>query len=316
MLTAKPAPSSGGAKASTVAAPNGTPRWKKLDRWWALFFLAPQGIGIFAFTVLPFAFSVVLCFYSWNGLGPMTFVSFDNFKAQLTDPLFGRAVLNTLGIAVITVPIGLLLAIVVSVMLNSVKNRTLYMIMFFAPVVTSSVAVALIWQQLLRADGLLSTTIATIFRVAPPDWLNDPRLTLLALCAVTIWSSLGLNVVIFQAGLQNISPSVLEAAEIDGSGKIRTFFSIILPMLSPTIFFQSVIAFISSLQTFDLVFVLVKNAGPDNATRTIVYHIYDLGFRKMDLGMSATASIFLLLLSVLITLFQFGLEKRFVHYED
>lgn len=316
MTTIRTAPPVSTERSGTVGVPNGTPRWKKLDRWWAAFFLAPQGIGILMFTVLPFVFSIILAFYSWNGLGPMTFVSFDNFKAQLTDPLFRRAVLNTLAIAIVTVPIGLFLAIVVSVMLNSVKRRTLYMIMFFAPVVTSSVAVALIWQQLLRADGLLSTIIATVFRVSPPDWLNDPRLTLLALCAVTIWSSLGLNVVIFQAGLQSITPSVLEAAEIDGSGKIRTFFNIILPMLSPTIFFQSVIAFISSLQTFDLVFVLVKNAGPDNATRTIVYHIYDLGFRKMDLGMSAAASIFLLLLSALITVFQFGLEKRFVHYEN
>lgn len=316
MASTRVAPQNKGQRSETVAVPNGIPRWKKRDRWWAAFFLAPQGLGILMFTIVPFMFSIFLAFYSWNGIGPMTFVSFDNFKAQLTDPLFGRAVLNTLAIAAVTVPIGLFLAIVISVMLNSVRHRALYMIMFFAPVVTSSVAVALIWQQLLRADGLLSTGIAKIFGVNPPDWLNDPRLTLLALCAVTIWASLGLNVVIFQAGLQSINPSILEAASIDGAGKIRSFFKIILPMLSPTIFFQSVIAFISSLQTFDLVFVLVKNAGPDNATRTIVYHIYDLGFKKMDLGMSAAASIFLLLLSALITLFQFGLEKRLVHYEN
>jgi multiple sugar transport system permease protein len=295
---------------------NGTPRWKVRDRWWAAFFLAPQGLGIALFTVLPFAFSLVLAFYDWNGLGPMEFVGFDNLRAQLTDPLFGRAVLNTLLIALVTVPVGLFLAIVVSVMLNALRRRTLYMVMFFAPVVTSSVAVALIWQQLLRSDGLLSTVVAKVFHVPAPDWLNDPHLALLALCAVTIWSSLGLNVVIFQAGLQNISASVVEAAEIDGAGKVRAFFSVILPMLSPTIFFQSVIAFISSLQTFDLVFVLVKNAGPDNATRTIVYHIYDLGFRKMELGLSSAASIVLLLLSAVITLVQFAFEKRFVHYEN
>lgn len=295
---------------------NALPTWKKRDRWWAALFLAPQTVGISLFVLFPFAFSMVLAFFSWNGLRPMKFVGLENLKTQLTDPLFGKAIVNTLLIALITVPIGLFLAIVVAVMLNRIKRRTVYMVMFFAPVVTSSVAVALIWQQLLRADGFLSTSLSKIFGINPPDWLNDPRLTLLALCAVTIWSSLGLNVVIFQAGLQNVSPSVLEAASIDGASKVRTFFSVILPMLSPTIFFQSIIAFISSLQTFDLVFVLVKNAGPDHATRTMVYHIYDLGFRKMEFGMSSAASIVLLALSALITIAQFAFEKRFVHYEN
>lgn len=294
---------------------NPDPRWRKRDRAWAAFFLAPQAIGIVLFTILPFGFAFILSFTDWNGFGALNFISFDNFKNQISDPLFLRAVINTLVIAVVTVPIGLFLAIVVAVLINKLKHKTVYMIMFFAPVVTSSVAVALIWQQLLRQDGLISGVISTIFNVAPPDWLGDPKLTLLAVCAVTIWSSLGLNVVIFQAGLQNVSPSVLEAALIDGASSYRTFRSIVLPMLSPTIFFQSVIAFISSLQTFDIVFVLVKNAGPDNATRTIVYHIYDLGIQKGQFGVSSAAAIFLMLLAVIITVIQFGFEKKWVHYE-
>jgi multiple sugar transport system permease protein len=299
---------------AATTGPNRTPRWKVRDRWWAALFLGPQAVGLLLFTAIPFAFCLVLAFHEWNGFGPMKYVGFDNFRDQLHDPLFGRAVVNTLLIAAVTVPVGLFCAIVIAVLLNRIKNRTVYMVLFFAPVVTSSVAVALIWQQLLRADGWLSQIIAAVFRIAPPDWLNNPKLTLLALCAVTIWASLGLNVVIFQAGLQNINPAALEAAALDGAGPVRTFWSIILPMLSPTIFFQSVMAFISSLQTFDMVFVLVKNAGPDNATRTIVYHIYDLGFKKAQLGLSSAAAIFLLLMSVIITVAQFRLEKRFVHY--
>ncbi|HEY0189371.1 MAG TPA: sugar ABC transporter permease [Cellulomonas sp.] len=294
---------------------NRPPRWKSRDRWWAAFFLAPQGLGILLFTMVPFAFSFYLAFHQWNGFGEMTFIGLDGFADQLTDPLFGRAVLNTVIIAVVTVPIGLLLAIWVAVMLNRVRRRAVYLVMFFAPVVTSSVAVALIWQQLLRTDGWLSRVVAAVLRIDPPDWLNDPHLALAALCVVTIWSALGLNVVIFLAGLQNISPSVLEAAAIDGAGTMRRFWSVTMPLLSPTVFLQSVIAFISSLQAFDLVFVLVKDAGPDNATRTIVYHIYDLGFRQSQLGLSAAAAVFLLLLSVIVTAMQFGVEKRFVHYD-
>ncbi|MDO5727291.1 MAG: sugar ABC transporter permease [Bowdeniella nasicola] len=293
------------------------PRWRRRDRRWGWVFVGPQAFGIAVFTLLPFAFSFVLAFTEWNGFGPLKFIGFDNFRNQLTDPLFGRAVLNTMIIAVVTVPIGLSLSIVVATALEKIRGRTLYLIMFFAPVVTSSVAVALIWQQLLRQDGWLSTIVANLTGAeVGPDWLGNPNIALLAVCAVTIWSSMGLNVVIFLAGLQNVSPSVLEAAQIDGAGRMRRFFSVTLPLLSPTIFFQSVIAFISSLQTFDLVFVLVANAGPDNATRTIVYHIYDLGFKKAQFGVSSAASIILLLLSALITLAQFGVEKRFVHYED
>ncbi|MCC2591885.1 sugar ABC transporter permease [Tessaracoccus sp. OS52] len=289
--------------------------WRERDKLWGVFFVAPQTLGLLLFTLIPFGFAFVLAFTEWSGFGMPEFVGFDNFANQLSSPLLGRAIGNTLVIAAVTVPVGLFLAILVASVLNKIKGRAIYMVMFFAPVVTSSVAVALIWQQLLRADGVLSGGLTTLFGIPPIDWLGDPVLALLAVCAVTIWSSLGLNVVIFMAGLQNISPSVMEAAAIDGAGPIARFFKLTLPLLSPIIFFQSVIAFISSLQTFDLVFVLVANAGPDNGTRTIVYHIYDLGIAKLQLGLSSAASIILLVLTLAITAVQFGLQKKFVHYE-
>lgn len=279
-------------------------------------FVGPQLLGMTLFVVLPFAASMVLAFASWDGLGELTWVGFENFSAQLQDELLLRSIVNTLIIAFVTVPIGLGLAVVIAVALEKLKTRTLYLVLFFAPVVTSTVAVAMIWQQMFRADGVLSTAISNIFGVAPPDWLGDPKLALLAVCIVTIWSSLGLNVIIFLAGLQNISPSVIEAARIDGAGAWRLLTSIRLPLLSPIVFFSSVVAFISSLQTFDTVYVLVSNAGPDNATRTIVYHIYDLGFGKFEIGPSSAASVILLVITLVITAVQFGAQKKFVHYED
>lgn len=290
--------------------------WRRRDRRWGYVFVAPQLLGMAIFVLLPFGASLVLAFAEWDGLSDLEWVGFQNFADQLTDPLLGRAILNTLLIALITVPIGLALAVIVAVALEKLKTRTLYLILFFAPVVTSTVAVAMIWQQMFRADGLLSTTIAKVFGITPPDWLQDPRLALLAVCIVTIWSSMGLNVVIFLAGLQNISPSVIEAARIDGAGAWRLFTGIRLPLLSPIVFFSSVIAFISSLQTFDTVYVLVSGGGPDNATRTIVYHIFDLGFGRFEFGPSSAASIILLVLTLAITAVQFGAQKKFVHYED
>lgn len=292
------------------------PGWRRRERRSGYGFVTPQTVGLLVFTLLPFVAAIALAFTSWNGFGVPEWVGLANFGDQLADPLLRRAILNTVLIAAVTVPIGLGIAIVIAVLLQNVRFKSFYMVMIFTPVVTSSVAVALIWQQLLRQDGPISQTIATVFRIAPPDWLGNPRITLLAVCLVTVWSSLGLNVVIFQAGLQNLSPSVLEAATIDGAGPVRRLFSIILPLLSPTIFFQSVVAFISSLKTFDLVFILVSNAGPDNATRTIVFHIYDLGFRRSQFGLASAASVILLVLTVLVTAAQFRGEKRFVNYED
>lgn len=290
--------------------------WRRRDRLWGYVFVGPQMIGMGLFVVLPFAASLVLAFADWDGLTDLTWVGFANFADQLQDPLLGRAILNTLIIAIVTVPIGLGLSVIIAVALEKLKTRTLYLLLFFAPVVTSTVAVAMIWQQMFRADGVLSATISKVFGIAPPDWLQDPKLALLAVCIVTIWSSMGLNIVIFLAGLQNISPSVIEAARIDGAGPWRLFTSIRLPLLSPIVFFSSVVAFISSLQTFDTVYVLVQDAGPDNATRTIVYHIFDLGFGRFEFGPSSAASIILLVLTLVITAIQFGAQKKFVHYED
>lgn len=290
--------------------------WRQKDRLWGMAFVAPQTIGMLLFTLLPFLAAFALAFTEWNGFGSPEWVAFDNFKNQLSDPVFGRAILNTLVIAAVTVPIGLFLAIIMAVLLNKIKGRPFYLVLYFAPVVTSTVAIAMIWQQLLRQDGMLSAIIHKLTGVGPIDWLGHPWLALMAVCLVTVWSSLGLNIVIFMAGLQSISPAVLEAASIDGAGPIKTFFQITLPMLSPIVFYQSVVAFISSLQTFDLVFVLVKNAGPDNGTRTIVYHIYDLGFAKSQFGLASAASIVLLILTLLITAIQFAAQKKFVHYES
>jgi len=289
--------------------------WRRRDRRWGYVFVGPQLIGMLVFVLFPFGWSMVLSFASWNGLTEWTWVGFENFQAELTDPLMLQAIINTMLIALITVPVGLGIALVLAVALQQLRSRSVYLVLFFAPVVTSTVAVAMIWQQMFRSDGVLSEAIAKTFGIDPPNWLGDPHLALLAVCIVTIWGSLGLNIVIFMAGLQNISPSVIEAARLDGAGPVAMLTRIRLPLLSPIVFFSSVVAFISSLQTFDTVFVLVQHAGPDNATRTIVYHIYDLGFGKFQFGLSSAASVILLVLTLVITGIQFAAQKKFVYYE-
>ncbi len=290
--------------------------WRRRDRRWGWVFVGPQLLGMLLFILGPFVASLVLAFASWDGLTDLEWVGWQNFVDQFGDELLLKSIVNTLLIALITVPVGLGLALLIAVALEKLRTRSLYLVLFFAPVVTSTVAVAMIWQQLFRADGVLSTAIATTFGIAQPDWLGDPRLALISVCIVTIWSSVGLNAVIFLAGLQGISPSVLEAAQLDGAGPWSMLTRVRMPLISPIIFFSSIVAFISSLQTFDTVFVLTANAGPDNATRTIVYHIYDLGFGRFEFGPSSAASVILLILTLVITGLQFTAQKRFVHYES
>ncbi|MFI6498830.1 carbohydrate ABC transporter permease [Nonomuraea typhae] len=287
------------------------------DGLWAAFFLGPQVLGMVVFLIVPLLFAVVLAFMKWDGLGSTSWVGFDNFAAQLSSPDFGRALLNTVAIALITVPVGLTLAVLIAVALNNLKGSNVYRVLYFMPVVTSSVAVALIWQVILANDenGVLNTTLMSWFGLSGPDWLGSPSWVIVSIAVVTIWSSLGLNVVIFMAGLQTIPPQIFEASRIDGATAFQTFRRVTLPLLSPTIFFSTVVAVISSLQAFDLIYVLVDPKDNEGA-RTIVYHLYDLGFKKFEFGMSSAAGVLLLLLTLIVTLVQFLAQKRFVHYDS
>ncbi|MER6506692.1 sugar ABC transporter permease [Nonomuraea sp. NPDC001636] len=304
-----------GPRGKTAARP--AKKLRDRDGWWAAIFLAPQVGALVVFLVIPLGFAVVLAFMNWDGLGEKSWAGLSNFAAQLTDPLFGRAVWNTVKLALLTVPFGLALAVLIAVALNSIKGSNVYRVVYFMPVVTSSVAVALMWQVILAGDenGVLNTSLQRWFGVSGPDWLLDPGWVVVAIAVVTIWSSLGLNVVIFMAGLQTIPPQVVEAARIDGASSFRIFRSVTLPLLSPTIFFSTVVAVISSFQAFDQIYVLVDPKDNEGA-RTIVYHIFDLGFKKFEFGPSSAAALILLVLTLLVTLVQFAAQKRFVHYDS
>ncbi|MFJ6140257.1 carbohydrate ABC transporter permease [Kitasatospora sp. NPDC092286] len=293
------------------------PLWRRRDRRWAVLFLAPQLLALLVFLVGPLGYAVVLSFMEWDGIGDATWVGLDNFRTQLTDPYFGRAVWNTVKIGLITVPGGLVLALLLALALHGVRGRTAYRVIYFLPVVTSSVAVSVIWQMILGGgtDGILNGTVRDLFGITPPDWLADPTWVVPAIAVVTIWSSLGLNVVIFLAGLATIPPSLTEAARIDGAGPWQMLRSVTLPMLSPTVFFTVVVSVISSFQAFDLVYVLV-NPDHNEGAQTIVYKVYQQGFREFHFGLSSAAALLLLLLTLVVTAVQFKAQKRFVHYES
>jgi multiple sugar transport system permease protein len=288
---------------------------RRADLGWALVFLLPQLVGVLVFALFPLLFGGGISFMKWDVFGTREWVGLDNYREQLASDEFRRALLNTLWFTVLTVPTGLGLALLVATGLNRIRGSAAYRTAYFAPVVTSSVAVAMVWQYLLNGKfGVLNNALRAI-GLDPPNWLLDVRFVLPAVALVTVWWTLGLNMVIFLAGLQGIPVAIQEAARVDGASPLRVFSDVTLPLLSPTILFSTIIAVISSLQTFDQIFVLT-DGGPLDASRTLVFHVYDLGFRDFAFGSSSAAAMLLFAIILLATLVQLWAQRRWVHYES
>jgi multiple sugar transport system permease protein len=225
------------------------------------------------------------------------------------------ALVNTLEYTVIVVPGGIILSLLVALALNNVRFKDVYRVFYFMPVITSSVAVSVIWLWLLNGDfGLINVLLKSWFHIQGPSWLTDPRLVIPSISLVLIWQTLGFNMIIFLAGLQGIPVVYAEAAQIDGASRLQLFWNVTLPLLSPTLFFAVVIAIINSFQVFDQTFVLT-GGGPGKDSYTMVYHVYNQGFVLFSFGPATAASVILFVIILALTLLQFWLQKRWVNYE-
>jgi multiple sugar transport system permease protein len=286
------------------------------DNLWALFFMGPQVIGLLVFSALPLLAALYLSLTNWNGFGDQTFVGLNNFVEQVASADLHIALWNTLVYTLIAVPGGLILALLVAMGLSNIPFKTLYRVLYFMPVVTSTVAVSVIWLYLLNNDfGIINTNIKAWTGIELPNWLVDNHFVMPSIAVIGIWQGLGYSMVIFLAGLANIPVSVKEAAMIDGANKFQVFRNVTLPLLSPTTFFLTITALIGSFQVFDQAFVMT-GGGPGKASYTMVFHVYQLAFVDFTFGKSAAAAMILFAIILAITIFQLYAQKRWVHYED
>ncbi|WNV87549.1 sugar ABC transporter permease [Umezawaea sp. Da 62-37] len=300
----------------------GRPRRKRkgrLDRHtglWAAFFLAPTTIGLGVFYLWPVVQTIYFSFTSWGPFGGHTFIGLDNYEAIFQDPQVGVAARNTLYFAVLGL-LGLPVSLVLAATLNRPgrKGVSAYRALIFLPVVTMPAAVAIVWRWLFNGDfGIINSLLGSV-GISGTSWLSNPDTALLALAVVGIWSTVGYNMVILMAGLQSIPKQFYEAASLDGAGPVRQFTSITVPLLSPSLFFVSVLSVIGSLQTFDLVYVMIGKTSPAlPQTRTIVYLFFEKAFIANDRGYAAALAFVLLLVISAITGLQFWLQKKWVHY--
>jgi len=217
---------------------------------------------------------------------------------------------------VLQVPVAMLSAFAVAFMLQRAgRMKSFYRTFYFAPVVTSSVAVAAIWLWLFNPDISPLNSLLKQAGLPAPDWLQDPRFVIPAFAIVGIWQGLGYQVVMFMAGLENIPATLLEAAEIDGAGEWQKLRRITLPLLSPTVLFLSITSIIGSFQVFDYIYVFMDTTAPAPA-RTIVYEIVQIAFREFDFGTASALATCLFIALLALTGLQLAVQKKWVHYTE
>jgi multiple sugar transport system permease protein len=284
---------------------------------YAYLFIAPVVLGLAAFYTLPSIASLGLSFTKWDGISAPDFIGLDNFVALLQDGKYIRSMANTLFFTLCTVPLSISFATILAVLLNqSIKGMVLYRTLYFIPVITMPIAVGMVWKWLYNSEFGLINYVLGMANLPQPNWLFDEKFALFSIILVSVWSSVGYNAVILLSGLQGISSSYYEAASLDGAGVLYKFFNITLPLLTPSLFFVLVISLINSFQVFDLIFIMMgKSDSLLESTRTVVYSIYENGFRYFDMGYASAQAWVLFLVILIVTVLQMYFQKRWVHYQ-
>jgi len=301
---------------STVSAAE-VRRGRRGDGKAAAAFLSPSLLGLLIFTAFPIIASLVLSFYSWPVIGEHTFTGLQNYRTLLTAHEFRTAILNTLLFVVLYVPLNIVVSLGLAVWINSprIKFRGFYRTLFFLPAVTPVVANAAIFSLILSPNGLVDSLSQTLLHKQAPNFLGSTTYAMAAVVLLSIWQGFGFNMLIFSAALDAVPATLTEQAEIDGAGVLARFFRIILPLLTPSIFFTVVLTLISSFQVFTQAYVLT-GGGPGNTTTTMVVYLYEQGFQFFKLGLASAIAWVLFVIILVITITQFVGQKRWVNYDQ
>jgi multiple sugar transport system permease protein len=282
----------------------------------ALGFISPALAGLAVFTIVPVVLSIVMSLYNWPAFGERSFAGLGNYVDLFTrHPDFWPALRNSAVFTVLFVPMNLIVALSLALALSPrIRGRGAFRVLFFIPVVTPIVANALVWKMMLQPQGLFNGISTSVFGVELPNFLADRNWAMIMVVMMSVWQGMGYNMLIFSAALEQLPTSVIEAARIDGAQGSRMIRRVVIPMLSPAIFFATVMTIITSLQVFAQP-QLLTGGGPGNATMPLVQFIYNQGFQFQNLGLAAAAAWVLFVLIILITALQFKAQKRWVHYE-
>ncbi|MBM7442429.1 carbohydrate ABC transporter permease [Streptomyces sp. HB132] len=287
-------------------------------QWPAYAFLSPWMIGAGVLTLVPMAVSLYLSFTDYNLFDPPQWVGLRNYTEMLTaDPRYWRSVGTTLLYVVVAVPLKLAFALGVAMLLKNLgRGRAFYRSAFYAPsLLGASMSIALVWKALFNDGGSVDGILGAI-GIDAGGWVGNPDLAVYAVVLLTVWQ-FGAPMVIFLAGLQQISPDLYEAAALDGAGRWRQFVSITVPMLSPVVFFNLVLETIQSFQVFTPAFAISGgNGGPADSTMFYTLYLYERGFTASHMGYASAMAWLLLIAIGLVTLILFRTSRSWVFYAD
>lgn len=262
--------------------------------------ILPALVMFLAFAFLPLIGVLVLSFTSWDGISPITFTGLTSWRSVLTDPGLYHSLYLTFAVMILSwlvqTPISLLLGTFVA---GQERYRALLAVLYFLPLLFSSAAVAIAFKSLL--DPYFGLAAGLHLDVLAQDWLGDPQLAFGVVIFVIAWQFIPFHTLIYQGGVRQIPQQLYEAAQIDGAGRVRQFFSVTLPQLKYTIITSSTLMLVGSLTYFDLIFVLT-GGGPGNATRILALDMYIRGFQANQMGAASVIGVFLVALGLLITL--------------
>jgi multiple sugar transport system permease protein len=280
----------------------------------AYLFLAPSAIPLLGFVVLPMFRAAWASLHTWNLISPMEWTGLSNYQELFTDTDTLRVFGNTLFYVAGTLPLTFIGGLALALGLNrAFRGRNLLRGVYFLPVVTSWIAVAIVWRWLLNPSvGIVNTVLANFGIDGPGSW-TDPTWSMPSIILASAWKDLGYVMVLLLAGLQTIPTDVQEAATLDGVGWFSRLRSITLPLLSPQIFFVVIISLINGFQVFDQVFAMT-GGGPNGSSEVVVLRVYDLTFRYGQAGMASALSMLLFAVILIITMIQIRGERKWVNY--
>ena len=280
---------------------------------WGWIMVAPTIIGLIVLNIWPFIQTIYTSFCEHLGFGRYKFIGLGNYAEIFQTPEFWKATWNTILFCILTVPLGLFLSLLVAMLLNAkIKFKGGFRTIFFLPMVCAPAAVTMVWRWIFNGQyGILNQLFG-----AEIGWITDPKFVMISCAIVAIWSNIGYDAVLLLAGLQNIPKTLYEANSIDGAGKVKQFFTVTLPMVSPTLFVVMIMRLMSAVKVYDLIYMMVEETNPAvTSVQSLMYLFYRESFIAGSRGTGSAIVIWTVLLIGMITVIQFYGQKKWVNYD-
>lgn len=291
----------------------------KLNKEWLTGYLMifPVVAGLLVFYIYPIFKVIIDSFYEVGSFNKRSFVGLDNYLTMFNDPKMWSSLFNTFSYVIVIVPGTIIISLILAALLNTkIKGRGFFRVVYFIPAITMGAAVAMIWKWMYNSDHGIINAILNELGFDSVNFLTNPNTALLSICLVSIWINVGYNMIILLAGIQGISKTYYEAASIDGASPVKQFFGITLPLVTPTLFFVLITNLIGTFQTFDTIYMMIKESGiAMEATQSMVMYFFRNAFSYSKKGYASTLAVFLFLIIMLVTLIQMKLQKKWVNYE-